>query len=214
MSKDQSKEQISSRSELIGLTVITRHGDRNPVHKINYIHENLSYDGELLQKGKDRLENIGKKIREKYFSILKLSDEYQEDKFLFRSTEVKRTIDSLQSFSKGLFPKLNKQVIMEELPNNDILLLGLSGCPKALATMMHQIQGEELVQYEKTNELWIKQVKQILKSNDSGYPLPEGMNEDLYNKAAKGRDDIFHIILPFNDRKWCDASSGFFYNEV
>ncbi|KAA6362958.1 MAG: hypothetical protein EZS28_041515 [Streblomastix strix] len=103
-----------------------------------------------------------------------------------------------------------------------------TSCPKALEAM---IKSKELAKYEKDNEQWITQLQKILKSNDSGwdffaildslvclkqigYPLPEGMSEDLYNKAEKGRDDYFNFVLHFIDNQWCDVASGFFFNEV
>lgn len=87
--------------------LLYRHGDRTPVQ----LYPNDPYQdrsnwpvswGQLLNEGKQRHFVLGQFVRDRYEGFL--SDSYDPDEIVVRSTDVDRTLMSAQSHLAGLFP--------------------------------------------------------------------------------------------------------------
>lgn len=104
-----SLKTIKSEEKVIFAWQIHRHGARAPYRGVvNYTdvyHENWTEIEELTEVGKRMLYLLGVKIRKRYVEKYKLlSEQYNPQEIYIRSTDVNRTIESIESLLQGLYP--------------------------------------------------------------------------------------------------------------
>ena len=102
---------------------IHRHGARAPYNGIinnsDIYKEHWLEKEELTNVGKRMLYLLGVKARKRYIIQTKLlSKQYSPQEILIRSTDVNRTIESVESFLQGLYPIGTGPVIKDFLANN------------------------------------------------------------------------------------------------
>ncbi|KAK2964169.1 putative histidine phosphatase family protein [Blattamonas nauphoetae] len=134
--------------EIVTAFIIQRHGDRMPYHQIQSLppFENI---GQLVQKGANRLEHLGKQIKERYNETLLSDLEYEDQEYAFYATYSERAKMSAQAFARGLFPpgtgpvdpetgepifnQLQQLVPIDScLGDKEYMLLGATACPKGM----------------------------------------------------------------------------------
>ena len=111
---------IKSEEKIIFAWQIHRHGARAPykgvVNNTDVYHENWTEIEELTEVGKRMLYLLGVKTRKRYVDKYNLlSKEYNPQEIYIRSTDVNRTIESIESLLQGLYPigtgpTLNKKI--------------------------------------------------------------------------------------------------------
>ena len=138
-----------------------RHGARAPylgvTNFLDFYKEKWIDKEELTNMGKRMLYLLGVKARKRYVKDTKLlSSEYSPQEILIRSTDVNRTIESVECFIQGLYPHGTGPVLKENIATNK----GISYPPN--------------VKYKDKFEEIIKQYN----LNDEGkfYALPYRMN--------------------------------------
>ena len=105
---------------------IHRHGARAPYNDIinnsDIYKEHWLEKEELTNVGKRMLYLLGVKARKRYIENNKLlSETYSPQEILIRSTDVNRTIESVESFIQGLYPAGTGPVLNSDIAkNNDI----------------------------------------------------------------------------------------------
>ena len=139
---------------------IHRHGARVPYNGIinnsDIYKEHWLEKEELTNVGKRMLYLLGVKARKRYIIQTKLlSKQYSPQEILIRSTDVNRTIESVESFLQGLYPIGTGPVIKDFLANNK----NISYPPNKLYTESF----EQIIQYYNLN-------------SNSNYALPFQMN--------------------------------------
>ena len=97
---------LLSADELVFVALITRHGDRAPFAKTEYMNYNWgSSVSELTPIGMNQEYNLGSELREKYIDKTKLLDSsYTANSILTYSSNTNRTIMSAQCLLMGLYP--------------------------------------------------------------------------------------------------------------
>ena len=100
---------IKSEEKIIFAWQIHRHGARAPykgvVNNTDVYHENWTEIEELTEVGKRMLYLLGVKTRKRYVDKYNLlSKEYNPQEIYIRSTDVNRTIESIESLLQGLYP--------------------------------------------------------------------------------------------------------------
>jgi len=146
--------------------MVYRHGDRAPVQ----LYPNDPYQdpsnwpvswGQLLNEGKQRHFALGQYVREKYEGFL--SDSYDPDEIVVRSTDVDRTLMSAQSHLAGLYPPTEKQtwnpslkwqpIPVHTLPREqDYILTVESKCPLYDKLSAELEQSKEIKDMIKDNQ--------------------------------------------------------------
>jgi len=139
---------------------IHRHGARAPYNGIinnsDIYKEHWLEKEELTNVGKRMLYLLGVKARKRYIIQTKLlSKLYSPQEILIRSTDVNRTIESVESFLQGLYPIGTGPVIKDFLANNK----NISYPPNKLYTESF----EQIIQYYNLN-------------SNNNYALPFQMN--------------------------------------
>ena len=99
-----------------------RHGARAPYlgvqNGIDVYKEKWTQIEELSEVGKRMLYLLGVKVRKKYVDKYKLlSEKYDPQEIYIRSTDVNRTIESIESFLQGLYPNGTGPTIEEKVLN-------------------------------------------------------------------------------------------------
>lgn len=106
-----------AQKKLIFVQELFRHGARYPIFptkdldKTDYVINEHSL-GELTTEGKNMHYLLGKAMYNTYWNELfagtEFSNQYNNSKFFFKSTDLNRTIESCQSHLMGLFDSLPK----------------------------------------------------------------------------------------------------------
>lgn len=114
---------ITSKEKIIFAWQINRHGARAPYlgvqNGIDAYKENWTQIEELSEVGKRMLYLLGVKARKRYINDYELlSREYNPQEIYIRSTDVNRTIESIESFLQGLYPKGTGPTINDKVVNN------------------------------------------------------------------------------------------------
>jgi Histidine phosphatase superfamily (branch 2) len=142
--------------------IVARHGDRNPTTGGIYPndpHKDPKFwpdgFGELITKGKERMYEFGKKLRERYAGYL---SETPKEVYV-RSSSTRRSIESAQCLLAGLYPPIGRWIWSKDnqLANywqpigiesveteRDILLKSLMKCP-ATDDSLHQVMNSDEV---------------------------------------------------------------------
>ena len=99
-----------------------RHGARAPykgvVNGIDVFKENWTQVEELSNIGRRMLYLLGTKVKKGYVDEYKLiSENYNPQEIYIRSTDVNRTIESIQSFLQGLYPEGTGPTISDKVLN-------------------------------------------------------------------------------------------------
>jgi len=130
-------------SELKLSIVVTRHGDRTPLHVFpNSLSTWPEGEGVLTPVGVRQLENLGKQYRESYVDKHKLvSPTFNDSQILVRSTGKQRTLMSAYAFMAGFYPPTGNTTefglsygiqpvpIYSESSKSDMLLYAYKNCP-------------------------------------------------------------------------------------
>ena len=100
-----------------------RHGARAPylgvTNYTDFYKEKWIDKEELTYMGKRMLYLLGVKARKKYVVEKKLlSEKYSPQEILIRSTDVNRTIESVECFIQGLYPHETGYVLNDKVANN------------------------------------------------------------------------------------------------
>ncbi len=94
-----------TQKKLIFVQELFRHGARYPIFPTKSL-------GELTTEGKNMHYLLGKAMYNTYWNELfagtEFSNQYNNSKFFFKSTDLNRTIESCQSHLMGLFDSLPK----------------------------------------------------------------------------------------------------------
>ena len=101
---------ISSEEKVIFAWQINRHGARAPylgvVDGVDVYKENWTQIEELSGVGKRMLYLLGVKARKRYIDKFRLLNRiYNPQEIYIRSTDVNRTIESIESYLQGLYPE-------------------------------------------------------------------------------------------------------------
>ena len=118
-----SLEKIKSEEKIIFAWQIHRHGARAPykgvTNNMDVYHENWTEIEELTEVGKRMLYLLGVKIRKRYVEKYKLlSEQYNPQEIYIRSTDVNRTIESIESLLQGLYPKGTGPCFSQKIEND------------------------------------------------------------------------------------------------
>jgi len=97
-----------------------RHGARAPYlgveNNLDFYKEEWIDKEELTNMGKRMLYLLGVKTRKRYMEQTKLlSKEFSPQEILIRSTDVNRTIESVECFIQGLYPHGTGPVLNEKI---------------------------------------------------------------------------------------------------
>ena len=111
---------INSDEKVIFAWQIHRHGARAPydgiIKGLDAYREKWISKEELSEVGKRMLYLLGVKARKRYMDKYNLlSKEYNPQEIFIRSTDVNRTIESIESFLQGLYPPGTGPIINEKL---------------------------------------------------------------------------------------------------
>ena len=111
---------IKSEEKVIFAWQMHRHGARAPfdgvINGSDAYKEKWIKKEELSQVGKRMLYLLGVKVRKKYIEKLNLlSQKYNPQEIYIRSTDVNRTIESIESFLQGLYPTGTGPIINEKI---------------------------------------------------------------------------------------------------
>nr|XP_008190580.2 PREDICTED: venom acid phosphatase Acph-1 [Tribolium castaneum] len=198
------KSSDSDRTnELVLLHVIIRHGARTPVDtypKDPYINESF-YPvgwGQLTNKGKLELYNMGKFLRKRYDKFL--GPHYTPDIFYAQATDVDRTKASLQMINAGLWPPQIEQKwgpldwqpvpVHSEPLSEDSLLLVRRPCANYHLELDRVLKLPEIrKKFEENDELFRELSEKTGKSVKNFDDV-----QDIYN-TLKAEDD-FNLTLP------------------
>ncbi|KAG5673760.1 hypothetical protein PVAND_003780 [Polypedilum vanderplanki] len=109
---------IENNGKLIAASIIFRHGDRTPVEPYPndpYKDQSLwpAHFGQLTNTGKRQHFELGKWFRARYNSLV--SDKYNPDEMLVRSTDMDRTLMSAMSNLAGFYPPKDLDIWNEEI---------------------------------------------------------------------------------------------------
>jgi acid phosphatase len=160
--------------------VITRHGDRTPIHLFannpNHWTEGL---GQLTGEGMRQHYLLGQKFRHKYVDQLNfVSGTFNISEVYARATGKDRTLMSAQSFMLGMFPPgtgPNASTVKESAlphsiqpvpihaatPSHDILLHAYKNCPR-LSELKDEVKNSaEWKQKEEENKEFLKQLASV-----------------------------------------------------
>ncbi|CAH1275627.1 unnamed protein product [Diabrotica balteata] len=110
---DASPLKKQTKSELLAVTLVMRHGDRSPMESFpNDKHFNAKNfplgAGQLTKPGIIRLYALGKWFRNQYKDFL--SDAYKPSEILVRSTDTDRSIMSASTVLAGMYPPHGDQI--------------------------------------------------------------------------------------------------------
>ena len=114
---------IISEEKIIFAWQIHRHGARAPyrgvVNNTDVYHENWTEIEELTEVGKRMLYLLGVKTRKRYVEKYKLlNEQYNPQEIYIRSTDVNRTIESIESLLQGLYPTGTGPTINKKIEND------------------------------------------------------------------------------------------------
>lgn len=114
---------IISGEKVIFAFQMHRHGARAPylgvTNNLDFYKEEWIDKEELTNMGKRMLYLLGVKTRKRYMEQTKLlSEEYSPQEILIRSTDVNRTIESVECFIQGLYPHGTGPVLKENIAKN------------------------------------------------------------------------------------------------
>jgi len=106
----------TQQDRLIMVQQVFRHGARYPIYSSNKDGSAFAVtehsEGELTSQGKAMHYMLGKMLYRDYYNKLFGENKvYNQSKFIFKSTDVNRTIESLQSQMLGIFENINPVVI-------------------------------------------------------------------------------------------------------
>ena len=112
-----------SKDNIIFTWQMHRHGARAPYlgvkDGIDVYKEKWTQIEELSDVGKRMLYLLGVKVRKRYVDDYHLlSEEYDPQEIYIRSTDVNRTIESIESFLQGLYPNGTGPTIEDKVINN------------------------------------------------------------------------------------------------
>ncbi|XP_018323599.1 prostatic acid phosphatase [Agrilus planipennis] len=152
-------------SELVGVIVIFRHGDRTPVQPYpNDPYKNESLwpvgFGQLTSVGKRRQLRLGQWLRSRYDGFL--PDKYSEKDIYVRSTDVDRTLMSAEANLAGLYPPSGDQVWDQGLQwqpipvhtipeKEDYVLSGKKPCVKYNRLLRDLLKSPDFVNINRKN---------------------------------------------------------------
>nr|XP_018912827.1 PREDICTED: prostatic acid phosphatase-like [Bemisia tabaci] len=105
-------------NEVVFVNVIFRHGDRSPIETYkNDPYSNASYWpmgwGQLTNKGKMQHYEFGRWMRDRYSKLL--PEQYHRSDIYVQSTDVDRTLMSVESHLAGLYPPVSSQIWNQNL---------------------------------------------------------------------------------------------------
>ena len=114
---------IISGEKVIFAFQMHRHGARAPYlgveNNLDFYKEEWIDKEELTNMGKRMLYLLGVKTRKRYMEQTKLlSKEFSPQEILIRSTDVNRTIESVECFIQGLYPHGTGPVLNEKIAKN------------------------------------------------------------------------------------------------
>ena len=112
-----------SEEKIIFAWQMHRHGARAPYlgvqNGVDVYKENWTQIEELSEVGKRMLYLLGVKVRKRYIDEFELlSKNYDPQEIYIRSTDVNRTIESIESFLQGLYPSGTGPTIEDKILNN------------------------------------------------------------------------------------------------
>ena len=113
---------IISKETILFAWEMHRHGARAPfkgvINGIDAYQEKWTQIQELSDIGKRSLYLLGAKVKKRYVDDYKLiSETYNPQEIYIRSTDVNRTIESIQSFLQGLYPEGTGPTISDKVLN-------------------------------------------------------------------------------------------------
>ena len=116
--------KISSEEKVIFAWQIHRHGARAPYsgveNGVDAYKENWIQINELSGVGKRMLYLLGVKARKRYIDQFQLLNKtYNPQEIYIRSTDVNRTIESVESYLQGLYPEGTGPIINEDILDNE-----------------------------------------------------------------------------------------------
>uniref|UniRef100_A0A1B6GZA2 acid phosphatase n=1 Tax=Cuerna arida TaxID=1464854 RepID=A0A1B6GZA2_9HEMI len=146
------------------LFILARHGNRGPVvtfptfpYQCNDTDVWPYGEGQLTNRGRVQMYNLGKKFRSLYDGFL--DEHFRQEDMLAQSTLVDRTMMSASQFLAGLYPPKgfqvwNKHLMWQPIPifitekdhSMMVPVFGLQTCPR-----FRQIQNESLIRYKNEN---------------------------------------------------------------
>jgi len=164
---------VKCDSQVVSVVMFHRHGDRSPyIFMPNDAENNARWPdglGELTAKGMKELETLGTKFRQRYVEgepRNKLFERYSPQEFFVRSTDYDRTLQSAESFLRGMFPPgsgpegglsdKGQVVPIRTMPAKwDTVLLGFKGfqCPRITQLMEDAMQSEAWKELESQREV-------------------------------------------------------------
>ncbi|KAK2964338.1 hypothetical protein BLNAU_869 [Blattamonas nauphoetae] len=230
--------ESDSAHKLVAITVITRHGDRNPLSSVSFA-PNCPSDGLLTEDGHLRMHKVGEQLRRRYIDTSVIPNEYHRNIFSFRSTNYPRTIDSLKEMCNGLFDKPVKAHESQDFVQYDIdapdcaddyrLLGHMKGngfeflheqCrtdefldkTKHYQTLIDCVERE--VQEKKEGWYLVGLIDSILVQHELGSPLPNVFTEDFLQKLTVCRNDLCVTMIPFKKPSFLDAAVSQLANEI
>jgi hypothetical protein len=187
------------KEELLFAFQIHRHGARAPykdvINNSDIYKETWLEKEELTNVGKRMLYLLGVKAKNRYIDKFGLlSREYSPQEILIRSTDVNRTIESVECFIQGLYPKGTGPVLKSSIASNK----NITYPPNKLYT-----------------EYFEEAIKHYNLNSDNNYALPYGMNVlpihlfykpdhefELYNSdLCKGHKEIYEKQKARNEIK-------------
>ncbi|KAA3670341.1 lysosomal acid phosphatase [Paragonimus westermani] len=164
-----------NRSKLLQIFLLSRHGDRSPIHilpKDPYKDHWVQGYGQLTTYGAEQHMALGKFIRSSYSTFI--SPTFHKDEAFFRSSGTDRTLMSANSFIRGLYPQQlsNIQPPVYSLPiKYDHLLKMSSDCPKFHKMYLDLMNSKEVNRsieaFEETIDVLRKEYAELFPADSS-----------------------------------------------
>ena len=120
-------KNITPKEKIIFAWQMNRHGARAPYlgvkDGIDAYKEKWTQIEELSEVGKRMLYLLGVKARKRYINEYKLlSEKYNPQEIYIRSTDVNRTIESIESFLQGFYPAGTGPIIKDTIANDSSIV--------------------------------------------------------------------------------------------
>ncbi|KAH7826649.1 putative histidine phosphatase superfamily [Monocercomonoides exilis] len=223
-------------SELLSVTVLTRHGDRGPNILVNG-YENPGLPGEITPRGLKQQKALGEALRKHYVegNLLSLSSQYKPSEFYGRSSDYNRCLLSAWSLLAGLYPMEETESSVRAIPieveakEEELLLLGFHVCPicknsfqkyldsSSAATLKNVLQPTFDSLSKKMNVTCdISTMENVLDAMIIQGIYKRLTNEELELglKLVKGMKEIRKHYFNVDDSKWFKAANGMLFYEL